>query len=90
MSDTKDSQKKQDSYYYKLFRITKKDGKVSTVSLDPVLAAKAAQVMGGLKPVGKFVRTVASQYEDNMHKSCSGYVSSKLKEAIAPAEAAGV
>ena len=87
MLDSNEISKKPDSYYYKLFRITKKDGKVSTVSLDPVLATKAAHVMGGLKPVGKFVRAVASEYEDSMHKSCSGYVSSKLKEAIAPAEA---
>jgi len=41
------------TYYYKLFRVKRSDGRVTTVSVDPVLAMRACQAMGGLKPVGK-------------------------------------
>jgi DNA-binding cell septation regulator SpoVG len=91
--------KKDKPYYYKLFRVRRDDGRVTTVSVDPVLVTHAVKVMGGLKPVGKFVREVALTYQDGQYKSCSGFVSLQLERevstrnnqrAITPAAAAAM
>lgn len=76
------SKKPKTSYFYKLFRVKRSDGRVTTVSVDPALAMRACQAMGGLKPVGKLVREAARAYEDGTYKSCSGYVTLQLKEAL--------
>lgn len=71
------------TYYYKLFRVKRQDGRVTTVSVDPVLVTKACQVMGGLKPVAKRVREAAFEYvEGGEIKSCSGYVQSQLRTIV--------
>ncbi len=81
MNATK-SAKPKTTYYYKLFRVKRADGRVTTVSMDPILAMKACQAMGGLKPVGKLVREAALSYEDGTHKSCSGYVAQQVRQAV--------
>ena len=60
--------KQKATYYYKLFRVTRKCGKITTVSVDPILVTKACQVMGGLRNVGKLVRDAAFTYEAGMQK----------------------
>lgn len=71
--------KKEKAYYYQLFRVRRDDGRVTTVSMDPVLVTHAVKVLGGIKPVGKFVREVALTYRDGEYKSCSGFVSHRLE-----------
>ena len=73
------------TYYYKLFRVKRNDGRVTTVSVDPILVTRACQVMGGLRSVGKLVREAAMSYEDGMFENCSGFVSKQLRDAIAVA-----
>lgn len=75
------------TYYYKLFRVKRKDGRVTTVSMDPILVTRACQVMGGLRSVGKLVREAAFTYEDGMYKNCSGYVAEQLRQAMVKAAA---
>lgn len=76
------TQKTKSTYYYKLFRVKRNDGRVTTVSMDPSLVTRACQVMGGLRSVGKHVRESALSYEEGLHKSCSGFVSAQLREAV--------
>lgn len=83
-----DTQKTKSSYYYKLFRVKRQDGRVTTVSMDPILVTRACQVMGGLRSVGKLVRESALTYAPDMHKSCSGFVSSQLRAQVHQAIAA--
>jgi len=75
------------TYYYKLFRVKRKDGRVTTVSMDPILVTRACQVMGGLRSVSKLVRDVALAYEDGMYKNCSGYVAEQVRQAMVKAHA---
>ena len=70
------------TYYYKLFRVKRKDGRVTTVSMDPILVTRACQVMGGLRNVGKLVREAAFAYDESMYKNCSGYVSEQIRMAM--------
>lgn len=70
------------TYYYKLFRVKRKDGRVTTVSVDPVLVTRACQLMGTLDKVSKLVREAAVEYDPTMYKNCSGYVSMKLRETL--------
>ncbi len=81
------AQKPKATYYYKLFRVKRNDGRVTTVSVDPILVTKACQVMGGLRSVGKLVREAALSYEEGMYKNCSGFVSQQLRQAVAAAAA---
>lgn len=75
------------TYYYKLFRVKRSDGRVTTVSVDPILATRACQAMGSLASVGKLVRETALAFEDGMFKNCSGYVSEQLRQAVKKASA---
>lgn len=75
------------TYYYKLFRVKRKDGRVTTVSMDPILVTRACQVMGGLRTVSKLVRDTALAYEDGMYKNCSSYVSEQVRQAMVIATA---
>lgn len=75
-------QKLKTAYYYKLFRVKRNDGRVTTVSVDPILVTKACQVMGDLRKVGKLVREAALSYEDGMYKNCSGFVSKTLRDEV--------
>lgn len=76
------NQKSKSNYYYKLFRVKRSNGRVTTVSMDPVLVTRACQVMGGLRSVGKLVRETALTYEPGMGKNCSGFVAQKLHTAV--------
>lgn len=72
------------NHHYKLIRVKRSDGRLTTVSLDPRVVAKAVQVLGGLRSVGKLVRELAFQYIDGSAKSCSSYVEEHLLKAIKP------
>lgn len=68
---------------YELFRVKRKSGKITTVSVDPVLVTKACQLMRDPRAVGKLVREAAFNFEkDEENRSCSGYVTRQLREAI--------
>lgn len=77
------SQKPKTSYYYKLFRVKRNTGKVTTVSLCPLLVTRACkEIPGGLKEVGSLVRKSALEFEKGMFKSCSGYVRAELTREV--------
>lgn len=76
------------TYYYKLFRVKLADGRVTTVSLDPVVVTKAVERLGGHKEVGTLVRKLALSYrKTDGVRSCSRFVSQGLFTAIASASA---
>jgi hypothetical protein len=72
------------TYYYKLFRVKRNDGRVTTVSVDPGLVARACQVMGDPTMVSKLVRAAALAYNTGMPeaRNCSSYVSSQLRKEL--------
>lgn len=70
------------SYFYKLFRVKRKDGRVTTVSMNPVLVTHACRVMGGIKPVSQVVRNAAKVYEDGQARSCSFFVAESLNAEV--------
>lgn len=71
------------TYSYKLFRVKMADGRVTTVSVDPVLATKASQVLGGPKAVSALVRQLAFEYRKGPDcRSCSRFVGRGLQKAI--------
>lgn len=70
------------TYYYKLFRVRRSDGRVTTVSMNPVLVTQACRAMGGLRPVGQAVREAALGYTDGESKNCSHYVAEQLRGII--------
>lgn len=71
------------NYYYKLFRVTKACGKISTISMDPVLVTKACQVLGGLEKVNEFAKETALTYsKETAGMNCSAFVSKILKENL--------
>lgn len=68
---------------YELYRVKRHDGKITTVSVDPVLVTKACQLMRDPKAVGKLVRDAAFNFhKDEENRSCSGYVTTQLTAAI--------
>jgi hypothetical protein len=77
------------SYFYKLFRVKRADGRITTVSVNPILFTMACKTLpGGPKEVSRLARDAAFTYEDGMFKNCSGYVSKQLQEAISRVQAA--
>ncbi|MCC5609579.1 hypothetical protein LC612_23085 [Nostoc sp. CHAB 5834] len=82
---TNPTQKPKATYYYKLFRVKRSSGKVTTVSVDTLLFTQAVVAMGGLRPVAVLAREAALKYEEGLHKSCSGFVSMCLRDAISAA-----
>lgn len=73
-------------YYYKLFRVRRGGGRVTTVAVDPTLVTKACEVMGGTRPVSGFIRQAALEYkEGDGHPSLSRFVQRQLKEALCKA-----
>lgn len=74
-------------YHYRLFRIRRSDGRVTTASLDPILVTHAIKLMGGPKPVGQFVRDVALAYTDGTYRSCSGYIAKQLETHVSKLDA---
>lgn len=81
--------KSKTTYVYKLFRVKRNDGRVTTVSVDPALVIKACQVIGGLPSVSSLVREAAFNYDPEASgvKNCSRYVSTQLMNAIDKARA---
>jgi hypothetical protein len=74
-------------YIYKLFRVKRSDGRVTTVSIDPILATYASRMFGNPKEVGKIVRKAAYEYEPETHATnCSQYVAAQLRKAMASAQ----
>lgn len=80
------------TYYYKLFRVKRNDGRVTTVSVNPELVIRACQVLGNDDVVKKFVRSAAYEYNRGMDdaRSCSGYVSSQLRKELEARQARAV
>lgn len=73
----------QSAKVYELFRVKRKSGKITTVSVDPVLVTKACQLMRDPKAVSKLVRDAAFNFEkDEENRNCSGYVTTHLRQAI--------
>lgn len=71
------------TYYYKLFRVKRKDGRVTTVSTDLLLLARACRsIPGGLASVSRLARESAFRYEDGMAKSCSAFVRQEIMKVI--------
>jgi hypothetical protein len=71
------------TYYYKLFRVKRNDGRVTTVSMDPVLVTHACRVVpGGIDKVGRLVRKAALDYKDGASKNCSSYVADQLRQEM--------
>ncbi|MDO9176981.1 MAG: hypothetical protein Q7U16_01460 [Agitococcus sp.] len=71
------------TYYYKLFRVKRDDGRVTTVSMDPVLVTHACRVVpGGIDIVGKLVRKAALSYKDGTSKNCSSFVAEQLRQEM--------
>lgn len=87
MSTEASSKPSKTTYYYKLFRVRRSDGRVTTVSVNPALVAVACRNMGGIKAVSNHVRSAALQYEDGQGKNCSNYVSESLQSALKSASA---
>lgn len=81
------SSKPKTTYYYKLFRVKRSDGRVTTVSVDPILVTRACQLLG-FRTVSQFVRATALKYEDGMFKNCSGFVSDQLRQEVQRAASA--
>lgn len=75
-------QKPKATYYYKLFRVKRKDGRVTTVSMNIGLVTQACRTIGNLDLVGKIVRAAALEYEDGTYKNCSGFVANQLKAEV--------
>lgn len=87
---TTETKKGKTTYFYRLFRVRRSDGRVTTVSMRPELVARACKLMGDVKPVGRFVREAALAYEDSRKAdfgSCSGYVSKQLAQMVKELEA---
>jgi hypothetical protein len=74
-------------YYYQLFRVKRKDGRDTTVSLDPLLIACACQHLGGLPSVRKIVREAADQFEPQASRNRSGFVAQRLRTELQRAAA---
>jgi hypothetical protein len=77
---------KSSDYTYKLFRVKHRDGKSTTVSVDPVLVTTAVTVFGDKKRVGEIVRESSLLYDKATDKcSRSRYVTRALTEALTAA-----
>jgi hypothetical protein len=72
------------SYIYKLFRVKRSDGRITTVSMDPALVMQAVRALGDVKPVAKHVRKAAYEYVDGEGaKNCSAHVQAQLLSVVA-------
>lgn len=74
-------------YDYKLFRIKREDGKVTTVSVKDDEYIKFIIGFGGgvngESAVSDFVRDAALRFRPELHgKNCSGYIRAELFKAI--------
>lgn len=83
-SDDTDGQKT--TYHYKLFRVRRSNGKVTTVSLNPALVATACKHMG-IDVVQTTVRSAAAEYVDGTPGGCSKWCATQLLDSLRALEA---
>lgn len=73
-------------YFYKTFRVRRKDNGVTTVSMDPALATVACRALGGLEPLTTRVRELALMFDNEADKKAlsnrSRYVATNLREDV--------
>lgn len=77
-----DDKTKPTSYLYKLFRVKLGDGRVTTISLDPKLLARAEAPMGGVRPLIAWVRQAASLYTPDQSLRPSAFVVQRLQAEL--------
>jgi hypothetical protein len=70
------------TYFYKLFRVKLADGRVTTVSLDPKLLARAETSMGGVRPMSAWVRQTALSYTPEQGSRLSAFVAQRLEAEL--------
>ena len=70
------------TYSYKLFRVKLGDGRVTTVSLDPKLLARAEAPMGGARPLNVWVRQASLSYTPNPSVRPSAFVTDQLRAEL--------
>ena len=70
------------TYFYKLFRVKLGDGRVTTVSLDPQLLARAEKPMGGARPLNAWVRQTALSYTSDPSVGPSAFVAELLRAEL--------
>jgi hypothetical protein len=68
------------SYNYKLYRV-KRNGRTTTVSLDPSLVIRACKRFG-VDEVDGLVKQAAQEFDGTEGESCSGYVAQQLQAAL--------
>lgn len=73
---------KPSTYFYKLFRVKLADGRVTTVSLDPKLLARAEAPMGGVRPLNTWVRQTALSYTTAQGLRLSAFVAQRLQAEL--------
>lgn len=73
---------KPSTYFYKLFRVKLADGRVTTVSLDPKLLARAETPMGGVRPLNTWVRQTALSYTPEQGSRLSAFVAQRLQAEL--------
>lgn len=83
IKDNSDNTEDQPFYYYRLFRV-KKQGKETTVSLEPSLAVSAAKQVGGMGKLKQTVQQIVDAYnpDEASMKNCSGYVAKTLEARL--------
>lgn len=62
--------KRKTTYTYKLFRVKGRDGRSTTVSVDPILVIAAIKALGDSRTVGQRVREASLRYS-RADESCS-------------------
>lgn len=77
-----DDKAKPSTYFYKLFRVKLADGRVTTVSLDPKLLARAEAPMGGVRPLNAWVRQTALSYTPDQGSRLSAFVAQRLEAEL--------
>ena len=66
-------------YHYKVFRIVRKDGRTSSVSMNQILYFHAIRKLGTQENVDSFVQETASEWTPDKHPKCSTYVADQLE-----------
>jgi hypothetical protein len=72
------------THFYKQFRIRRKDGRSTTVSVEPELFIRAIRTLKGVRNVEEAVKEAALEFGSSPDHgtNCSGFVSSKLREKV--------
>lgn len=76
--------KPRQTFYYKVFRVRRADGRVTTVSVDPELVEAVSKKLGSTKAASDLVRKAAFDYTESEELgSCSKFVQRRLAAALA-------